>query len=102
MTAYGPSYPDLYRRAAAFVDRIFKGEKPAEVAVEQPTKFESMINLKAAKVLGLGATPIPERTGKAMRRSGFIASGLDPVQIGVVANFDPPVVRRRRSSRRDL
>jgi putative tryptophan/tyrosine transport system substrate-binding protein len=53
LVAYGPSYPDLYRRAAASVDKVLKGEKPANLPVEQPIKFELTINLKAAKALGL-------------------------------------------------
>jgi len=53
LIAYGPSYPDLYRRAAASVDKVLKGEKPANLPVEQPIKFELTINLKAAKALGL-------------------------------------------------
>ena len=53
LLSYAAHYPDLYRRAAAYVDKIFKGAKPTDLPVEQPTKFEMVVNLKAASALGL-------------------------------------------------
>jgi putative ABC transport system substrate-binding protein len=57
LMSYGVNLPDLARRAATYVDKILKGAKPAELPVEQPTKFEFVINLKAAKLIGLVIPP---------------------------------------------
>jgi putative ABC transport system substrate-binding protein len=53
LISYGANLADLYRRAALYVDKIFKGSKPADLPVQQPTKFDFVINLKTAKALGL-------------------------------------------------
>ena len=53
LLSFGPNYPDSFRRAAAYVDRVLKGEKPADLPVQAPTKYELVINLKTAKALGI-------------------------------------------------
>ena len=53
LMAYGPNWPDQWRRAADYIDKILRGAKPADIPVEQPTKFDLVVNLTTAKVLGL-------------------------------------------------
>jgi putative ABC transport system substrate-binding protein len=58
LLSYGPNYPDLWRRAAEMADKILRGAKPADIPVEEPTKYELVINLKTAKKLGIGVPTV--------------------------------------------
>jgi putative ABC transport system substrate-binding protein len=57
LVCYGPDLPDLFQRVASYVDRILRGEKPSELPVQAPTKYELVINLKIANALGLEVPP---------------------------------------------
>jgi hypothetical protein len=74
LISFGANVPDLYRRAAGYVDRILKGARPGDLPVEQPTQFELIVNVKTAKLLGL-TLPRSEVPAAAGRRAARVGGG---------------------------
>lgn len=83
LVAYGVNYPEVYRRAAGFVDKLIKGTRPADLPMEQPTKFELIINLKTARSLGLTIPPaLLLQADCCCRRTGSSSDGQRPLNWG--------------------
>ena len=100
LASYGPNLIDLYRRTASYVDRILKGEKPGDLPIQAPTKYDLTINLKTAKALGLDRAAVaarPRRRGDRMRtarvhhaarrRGGSVAAGGARAAAGDAGNW---------------
>ena len=86
---YGPNLKTVFQRLAIYVDKIFKGANPGELAIEQPTKFELVINLKAAKAIGLG---VPADVARARRRGDRISRACCSAARRLCAGFRTPAI----------